>query len=231
VAVAEDADDRVTGLLREVAGSDARVDGVVRLTTGDGLLVHVLVPALPLLRARHPGLDLELLGATRPLDLARREADLAVRLFRPREPGLVAKRLAPLSYGLYAAPDYLARVGAPRRAADLVEHHLVGFDDSLAATPEMRWLGRLAPKARFVVRASTASVVVAACRAGVGIAALPDRVALAEPGVERVLPRIAPPEREAWAVFHPDLRRSARVNAVLAWVEEVLRQAPAPSRS
>jgi DNA-binding transcriptional LysR family regulator len=222
VAVAEETEDRVTRLSREVAGADARVEGVVRLTTGDGLLVHVLVPALPALRARHPALRLELLGATRALDLARREADVAVRLFRPREPGLVAKRLAPLSYGLYAAPAYLARAGAPRRAADLAAHDLVGFDDSLAGTPEMRWLARLAPAARFVVRASTTPVILAACRAGLGIAAVADVIARGEPGFTRVLPRVAPPEREAWAVLHPDLRSSARVSAVLAWLGEVL---------
>jgi DNA-binding transcriptional LysR family regulator len=222
VAAAEATDDLVTGLARELSGADARVEGTVRLTTGDGLLVHVLAPALPALRARHPALRLELLAATRPLDLARREADVAVRFFRPREPGLVAKRLAPLSYGLYAAPAYLAQKGTPRRAADLAEHDLVGFDAALASTPEMRWLARHAPEDHFVVRASTTPVILAACRAGLGIAAVADIIARGEPGIVRVLPRVAPPEREAWAVLHPDLRASARVNAVLAWLAEVL---------
>jgi DNA-binding transcriptional LysR family regulator len=230
VAVAEKADDLVTGLGREVSGADARTSGVVRLTTGDGLLVHVLAPALPALRARHPGLRLELLASTRPLDLARREADLAVRFFRPREPGLVAKRLAPLSYGLYAAPAYLARAGEPRRAADLGAHDLVGFDASLAATPEMRWFARHAPEDRFVVRASTTPVVLAACRAGLGVAAVAEIIARGEPGIVRILPRAALPEREAWAVLHPDLRGSARVGAVLEWLGETLAGAPERAR-
>ncbi|MFT3775518.1 MAG: LysR family transcriptional regulator [Minicystis sp.] len=222
VAVAERADDLVNGLVREVRGADAHTDGVLRLTTGDGLFVHVLAPALPALRARHPGLRLEFLAATRPLDLARREADLAVRLFRPREPGLVAKRLAPLPYGLYAAPAYLDRAGAPRRLADLAAHDLIGFEPSLAGTPEMRWLSRHAPEERFVIRASTTPVVLAACRAGLGIAAVAEVIARGEPGIVRVLPRAALPVREAWAVLHPDLRGSARVQAVLTWLGEVL---------
>ncbi|APR81631.1 Transcriptional regulator, LysR family protein [Minicystis rosea] len=221
VAVAEEADARVTGLSREISGADARVAGTVRLTAGEGILVHVLAPALPALAARHPELRLELIASTRPLDLARREADLAVRLFRPREPGLVTKKLAPLAYGLYAAPAYLARRGEPRRTADLDAHDLIGFDAALSGTPEMRWLARHAPEGRFAVRASTTPVLLAACRAGLGILAVAEIIARGEPGIVRVLPRVTPPEREAWAVLHPDLRGAARVSAVLAWLDDV----------
>lgn len=225
-ALAERTDEGVTALEREVGGFDARVEGSVRLTTGDGLLAGVLIPALPALLARHPGLRLELLAGTRAYDLTRREADIAVRLFRPREPALVAMRLTPIPYGLYAAPAYLARRGSPARASELAAHDLLGFDASLERTPEMRWLLARAPEARFVVRCSTTPALLAACRAGLGIVACATRIADAEPGIARVLPRAKLPTREAWAVYHPDLRGSARIAAVLEWLAEVLRAPP-----
>lgn len=227
VALAERTDEGVTALEREVGGADARVEGPVRLTAGDGLLVNVLVPALPGLLARHPGLRLELFAGTRAYDLARREADVAVRLFRPREPSLIATRLAQVGYGLYAAPAYLGRRGAPARAADLAGHDLLGFDASLDRTPEMRWLRARAGEDRFVLRCSTTPALVAACRAGLGIMACAARIAAAEPGLARVLPRVALPAREVWAVYHPDLRGSARVGAVLDWLAATLRAAEA----
>jgi DNA-binding transcriptional LysR family regulator len=227
IAIAERTEDGVTDLARAVGGADARIEGTVRLTAGDGMLANVLVPALPVLLARHPGLRLELLAATRAYDLARREADLAVRLFRPREPALVTRRLADLPYGLYASPSYVARRGAPLRVSDLEKHDLLGFDASLERTPEMRWLLDRVPEDRFVARCSTTPVLVAACRAGLGIMACATPIAASEPELVRVLPRAALPAREAWAVYHPDLRSSARVGAVLAWLSETLAAAPA----
>jgi len=215
-------EDAVSELERELSGADARVEGVVRVTSGDGVIVHALAPALPLLRARYPALRVALLAATRALDLERGEADLAVRLYRPREPGLVARRVGVLRYGLYAAPAYLARAGTPRTAAELARHDLVGFDEPLAATPEMRWLGRHAPEDRCVVTASTIPAVLAACRAGMGIAAVAERFAQDDPGLVRLLPRADLPAREAWLVLHPDLRRTARFAAVSEWIGAAL---------
>jgi DNA-binding transcriptional LysR family regulator len=208
---------------REVAGADTRLEGRVRVTSGEGVLARVLAPALPGLRARHPGLRVELIAASRALDLLHGEADLAVRLFRPREPGLVARRLTSLSYGLFAAPSYLARAGAPRNASELAGHDVLGFDASLEPTPEMRWLARHVPPAAMRFRTSSTVVLLAACEAGAGIAALPERLT-AGLGLARVLPRADLPDREAWLVMHPDLRRTARIVAVSAWIGETLRQ-------
>jgi DNA-binding transcriptional LysR family regulator len=216
----------VGALERSVARAEEQVEGTVRVTSSDGLLVHALAPALPALLARHPRLQLELLGSTRPLDLLRGEAELAVRLFRPRERGLVARRAGSLSYGLFASPAYLASAGAPRSLADLAGHAVVGYDASLAATPEMRWLARNAPAAMVRVRASGLPVLLAACRAAAGVALVPTRFAACDPLLERVLPRVPLFTREAWLLMHPDLRRSAPVAAVAAWVVETLASEP-----
>lgn len=219
-------EEAVAAMERELAGLDARVEGVVRVTSGEAVIVHALSPALPLLRAAHPLLRVELVGTSRSLDLARGEADLAVRLFRPREPGLVTRRVAVLRYGLYAAPSYLARAGTPRGAAELRQHDVIGLDVDLESTPEMRWLSRHVPEESFRIRASTVTAVVAACRAGMGIAAVAERFVERDPNLVRILPGLAPPTREAWLVLHPDLRRTARVVAVSKWIGEALAAPP-----
>lgn len=202
---------------REIRGTDARLTGAVRVTAGDGLVHYVLVPALAELRRTHPGISVELRADTRSLDLSRREADVAVRLSRPREPSLVARRLGAMRFGLYAGRAYLARRGAPRTAGDLADHDFVGFEASLDDLPQVRWLRRAVPAVRWAVRASTTTAQVLACAEGLGVALLPT-FAAADARLVPLLPRLACPSREAWIVVHEDVRRNARVEAVIAWL-------------
>jgi len=203
---------------RELGGADARVHGSVRLTASDGLLHAVVLPALDGLRRAHPGLVLELRADTRELDLSRREADVALRLVRPKQPSLVAVRLGAMRMGLYASRSYLARRGTPRSAGDLAEHDFIGFDASLDDVPHVRWLRRLVRAPRWVVRATTVTPQVLACAEGAGLALLGTVVAAREPRLLPVLQSLAPRPRDVWGVVHQDLRRSARVVAVLDWL-------------
>ncbi|HZI11368.1 MAG TPA: LysR substrate-binding domain-containing protein [Myxococcus sp.] len=98
---------------RELTGADTRVSGPVRLTAGDGLATYVLAPRLHTLQQAHPELRVELRAGNLALDLSRREADVAVRLFRPREQSLVARRLAPFVFNVYGTEPYFARRGRP----------------------------------------------------------------------------------------------------------------------
>jgi DNA-binding transcriptional LysR family regulator len=208
---------------RELAGADARPTGTVKITSGDGFALFVLAHALPAFLAAHPGLQVELRPDVRALDLTRGEADVAVRNFRPRERSLVAKKLGDEHYGLYAAPGYLARRGTPRTAHDLSAHDLVTYDAALDRSELARWLRELAPGARLAVRASTTTAVMAACAAGAGIAPVIAEYVRGDPRFVRVLPRVASPTNEIWGVTHPDLRSSARVAAVMGWLERLVR--------
>lgn len=205
---------------RELAGQDQRVAGPVRVTAGDGLVDHVLVPGLVDLLRRHPGLVVALGSDTRTLNLSRREADIAVRFGRSKDPALVERRLGAVRFGLYAAPDYLTRRGTPESPKDLVEHTFVGFDGSFDEVPQVAWLHRLVPDPGYAVRTNTTGAQLAACHAGLGLALLPTYVA--SPSLVRVLPRTAPPTRELFAVIHGDMRRHARVKLVIAWLVDRL---------
>jgi len=218
LARAERAEAEILAAEREIGGADARVSGTVRVTAGDGIVHYVVVPALAELRRAHPGITIELRADTRSLDLSRREADVAIRLARPTEPALVARRFGATRFGLYASHAYLERRGTPRTAADLAGHDLVGFDASLDHLPQVRWLRTTIPAPRWAVRATTTTAQALACADGAGIALLGTFVAPCDQRLVAVLPSLKPPARDAWLVVHEDMKKSARVVAVLEWL-------------
>ncbi|QRK08292.1 LysR family transcriptional regulator [Archangium violaceum] len=226
-AHAERVEAEVLASERELTGEDQRVAGPVRLTSGDGLAVYVLTPRLLELRAKHPDLEVELRADPRVLDLSRREADVAVRAFRPREPSLLARRLVPFPFRVYGSEPYFARRGRPSSLRDLSQHDWVVPDAAQESSPHEVWRRRNASGGRIVVRTSATTLLMTACAEGHGLAMVPELLAAREPRLVPVLPRATGlPTGELWAVTHPDLRHSARVNAVLEWLVRVL----APSR-
>jgi len=225
---AERVESEVMEAERALSGADARPTGSVLLTTGDGFAALVIAPALPAFLAAHPGLTLEIRAEARALDLTRGEADVAVRLFRPRERSLVARRLGLERYALFAAPSYLARRGTPRHARDLARHDLILYDRNFDRMRTQAWLRQTAPGARVAVRTSTTTTMHAACAAGAGVALLTASTVRGDPAFAPVLPSLHPPPNEIWAVTHPDLRSTARVAAVLRWLEELVLASEGP---
>lgn len=211
----------VLALSRHADARDQALNGEVRLTTTPLLAVHLLAPALPLLRQRHPGLVLEIAADQRNFDLTRREADLAVRLGRPRDYGLVTRRLAELAYGLYSLESSVA---AARGRPDFGRDPFLGFDDSQASTAQERWLGQHGPERKVVFRSNSTAALHAAARRGVGVVLLPCFLGDADASLRR-LEAPAPLESEVWLLVHRDLRRTPRVRAVIEWLDELVSQA------
>lgn len=208
---------------RLARGESTRVSGAVRITAGDGLTNYVLIPTLPLLRARHPELLVHWASDLRVLDLVRREADVAVRLVRPSSPGLVARRLAPLRLGIFAGKSYLRDRSPPRTLRALAAHDWIAPPETSSKQPPFAWLRRHLPRARVVLRTTTTSTLVEACAAGAGLALLYERIGQNDARLEQVLPQhptIA--ARDAWLVYHEDDRTSARVQAVVSWIRGVM---------
>jgi DNA-binding transcriptional LysR family regulator len=220
-ALAGQVESDVLALARHADARDRAVSGTVRLTTPSHLASHLFVPALGALRQRHPGLLLELAADQRNFDLSRREADLAVRMGRPRDSGLVTRKLSEVAYGLYASAGY--REGR-RGPVDLAEDHFLTFDDSLSGTPQERWLARTAPGCRVAFRCNSTFALMSAARQGLGVAMLPCFLAAQEPALRR-LDGPEPPPHEMWMLVHGDLRRAPRVRAVLEWIDAVVAEA------
>jgi DNA-binding transcriptional LysR family regulator len=200
--------------LLAISGRDTALAGLVRITATEGLGVHWLTPALVEFQRAHPAIEIQLLLQTQVLNLLQREADIAVRLSRPLQADLVARKVGELAFALYASRDYLERHGRPTSPDDLAQHRCVAFDEATSwhSGPGAS-LQRVLSAATVAFRANSGQAQLAAIRAGCGVGAAVCFLAERHPELEQVLPgsEIA---LELWLITHPALRRSARMRAV-----------------
>jgi DNA-binding transcriptional LysR family regulator len=181
---------------------------------------------LPELQAQHPTLTVEVLTGNASLDLMRREADLAIRFTATTEADLICKRLCDAGWSLYASKAYLERAGSPGTPADLAGHDIIGFDETMAASPGAIWLDEHKAGAHVVVRCNSLVASLNAGIAGMGVAVLPCFLGEAEPGLRRLTDAVLA-TRAIWVVFHPDVAQIRRVRTVIDFVSTIVtREAP-----
>jgi DNA-binding transcriptional LysR family regulator len=210
---------------REITGDDQRLAGRLVVTASETLAYRVLPDLLARFRERHPGIRLELVIDNRQLDLARREADVALRSTRPAEPDLFGRKLADILWSVYGAERYLAGRCAPDSIAALGAHDFIGWDEG-ADVNAAAWLGAAIPESAVVYRSSSLVNQLSAAQVGIGLAVLPCYLADAEEGLRRLLPPIPALTRELWLITHVDLRHTARVRAFFQHVGDALEQRP-----
>lgn len=220
---AERMENEAIALDRDVIGADQRTEGTVHLTGTEMLVTRFIMPHLPRFHARYPEISLDLECTTRPVSLARREADIALRLSRPHEENVVTRRLASVPLSLYAAPSYIERHGLPRDPdLSLAGHRMILFADSRAFAVENDWLLERLDGGSIVLRSDSVSSIYSATVAGVGIALLPVAAARHDPSLQAIATSTSPPPRIIWQAVHADLQRSARVRAVLDFLGEIV---------
>jgi DNA-binding transcriptional LysR family regulator len=210
-------EENVLAMARHVDARDSELHGTARLTTVPHLATYLLPPALPALHQRHPGLILEVVADERPFNLSRREADLALRVGRPRDSGLVARRLSELAYAFFAAASTDA---GRRRAVDLRADAFL-CEEGIGNLPHERWLDEVAPARRIVYRSNSTTALLAAARQGLGVVLLPCYIADADPGLRRLEGPVPDPQ-EIWLLVHGDLRRTPRIRAVIDWLGDLI---------
>jgi DNA-binding transcriptional LysR family regulator len=209
------------GIDRDLAGRESRLSGSVRLTAPDAFSSRVLTPLLADFCRRHPEITIELVADNRTLSLSKREADLALRLARPKQPLLFTRQVTEVGSALYAARSYLARHGEQRHPG-FAGDHFIGFDESFQPDLEVSWLSRHAREARVVYRANSTHAQLAAAAAGLGIALLPCYLADGLVELTQILPPAQVVMRSLWMVVHRDLRRAARIRAISEFLMEAL---------
>lgn len=203
---------------RAIQGMTA-LSGTVRLSVPPALGSMFL---MPLLAQRHQdwhGIELDLVGEIRSANLHRRDADLALRLSRPEQPGLLARRLGSAGYGLYGTSDW-------RRTAQSKRHYL-GYGEALQGGPHHEWLAQcMQGEARCVLLASDFAILQQACRNGLGLAILPHFAARHDPALvafDCPVPA-AVMQRDIWLTVHPDLRRSPRVQRIAELLAQMVQE-------
>ena len=175
-------------LTRTASGEAAADRGVVRVTASEVIGCEVLPPILAGFHAEHPGIAIELALTNRNEDLARRDADIAVRMVRPTQSGLVARSIGAARIGVYAHRDYLARFGEPRSLADLASHCVIGFDRDNRSFRSAGDFARGLTREDFGFRCDSDLVQLAALRAGVGVGGCQENIARRTSELVAVLP-------------------------------------------
>lgn len=198
--------------LRRTASGGAKADrGTVRVTASEMIGCEVLPPLLASFRDSHPGITLELALNNRNEDLLRRDADIAVRMVRPRQKSLVARRVGKSAIGFYAHRNYAEKYGLPKQIADLEKHCLIGFDRDDLALRSLGKLPRPVTRDNFGFRCDSDPAQFAALKAGVGIGGCQHNIARRFPELVPVLARAIRFELEVWVAMHEDMRSTGRV--------------------
>ena len=210
-------------LERIVAGRDALLTGSVRVTTTEGLAYQLVAPAIATLRNAHPELRVDLIAGVRSLDIARREADLAVRFARPSASDLVCRKLGDVAFSLYASKRYLASKGVPKQGQGLAGFDLITFTGAPAAMSPF-FMGEPLEGARIALRCDNPLIQLRAAATQGGIAEAACFLGDTTPDLVRVWPDKAPARRVAWLIMHQDMRRAARIRAVSSAITEAFRR-------
>ncbi|HEY0919380.1 LysR family transcriptional regulator [Devosia sp.] len=195
-------------------GSSAALAGSVRITASTVMSHYVLPPLLGELRRSLPGIALELVPSDSAENLLLREADIAVRMFRPTQLELIARKLGEIPIVACAHESYLARRGAPQAAGDLLHHDLVGFDRSDLIIGTARRMGFELRRSDFVLRTDSQTAMWELLKAGLGIGFAQAGLVREAPGMQVVLPGFAVPPLEVWLATHRELFTSRRIRAI-----------------
>jgi DNA-binding transcriptional LysR family regulator len=223
VAHAEGMADAAEAFIRAASGEAERAEGVVRVTASLFVGAEVLPSILTEFRARNPQIAIELALSDRNEDLLRRHADIAVRMVRPRQSALIARKIGVVPIGLFAHRRYLKAHGAPRSVAELSRHALIGFDRDDGALRNLAAPLALPGREAFAFRSDNDLAQLAALRAGFGIGGCQVAIARRDPDLVPVLPDEIGLALEMWLAMHEDLRGSRRVALLFAHLASALK--------
>lgn len=221
LANAERMEDEALAFERALAGQETQLEGLIRTSSSDWFGVHVLAPLYARFQQRHSNVAIELTTESRMLNLARREADLVFRIRPFEESDVVQRRLMTINYALYGADGLIH----PKRG-DGAGVPLITMDNAFGDMPDVRWLRRMLPNARIVMRSNNRDAQAALCTAGSGWAVLPRAIGERLQGVVRADIGEEPPSREMFVGYHQDLRRLVRLRRL---VDFIIGELDAPS--
>ena len=209
-------------LARALAGQRDRVTGTVRITTSAVAGSYLLPRVIAALNAQEPGIQIELAVSNELSNLLRREADIAVRMVRPAQASLIARKLGELPIAVAAHRSYLQRAGTPRQPADLMQHRLIGYDRDEAIVRGCAKLGMPIAREQFVLRTDDQLAYGRLVAAGAGIGFVARYNLRHWPGVVELLPMLQIPPLPCWLAVHREIRGSALVRRVYDFLAEAL---------
>jgi DNA-binding transcriptional LysR family regulator len=196
------------------AGQSQSLEGTVRITASVFASHHLLPPILARIRAAEPAIQLDLVPSDATENLLFREADIAVRMYRPTQLDVITRHITDLDLGVFAARSYLERAGRPRKPNDILEHDLVGYDRNDLIVHTMSAMGWRVSRDDFAVRCDNQATYWELVRAGCGIGFSQAGVGRMEPDVEELDIGVRIPPLPVWLAAHQAMRQTPRVRRV-----------------
>ena len=203
-------------------GSSAELAGSVRLTASTVTSHYVLPPMLRVLRGEFPSVALELVPSDSAENLLLREADIAVRMFRPTQLELISRKLGEIPIVACAHQDYLAARGTPHDIADLVGHDLIGLDRSTLMIDGARAMGFPLTRDNFVIRCDDQTALWELVKGGLGITFAQAGLVAETSGLVAILPQFRIPPLQVWLTTHRELFTSRRIRAIYDRLADLL---------
>ncbi len=206
---------------QEISGSNERVAGNVRVTSVPMIVNHVLVSSLTRIVGEHPRLHIELIADSTDLSLMQREADIAVRLARPRsDMRAISQRIGSLKYAVYAAREICADANDPRLP-------WITYESRMSELPQAGWIAANAPSDAADaprVFVNDAETILQCLKNGIGKSLVPVALGDRDPDLVRLRTERDLPEREIWLLVHPDLRDLRRIRLTTKWIKTSIRR-------
>jgi DNA-binding transcriptional LysR family regulator len=233
-AVAERMEREAAALAASVAASQRMLSGSVRLSTAETLANLLVAPCLQAFQKAHPGVCVELDASDRRVDVARGEADVALRAgSRPEGNGIVARRLPDNDWTIYCSRAYAEEHGCPAGPEAIAAHAVVALGGSMAQTPASQWLVERAAGANVRVRCNSLTSLLSSVRAGLGLGALPCILGDGEADLVRCFAPLPELRSEMWLIVRAELRSAPHVRALTDFlaahvISQRPRLAPAP---
>ena len=211
---------------RQVSGLSEALDGDVRISVNEIVGIYLLPPAIAAFRQQHPGVHIEIVISNQVSSLNKREADIALRMFRPTQPNLITRRLPNLELAFYAHHEYFEQYGRPSNIDERLQHTIIGFDESMDFIDGAASLGYTFVRDHFALRTDHLSAQINLARAGAGIIATHVSLAKQYPELERILDWIPLPALEFWIVCHSDVQYNARIRELMQFLSHWFKSDP-----
>src|SRR5450631_60039 len=212
-------EEAVTSLERHLVAANDAPSGSVRVTCSESIGYRLTrSPLLDDFHKRYPGLRVELIMSDHFLDIAKGEADVAIRAGVPNEESLVGRKIADVPWALYCSRGYLARYGRVERTEDIDRHAVIEFDGDIRDHHAAQWLRSVAPHATVVARSNTVPGLLMTVKSGAGLAPLPVPLAVRETELVCVLGPVPGLFSQIFLLTHPDLRQMPRVRAFFDFI-------------
>lgn len=215
--------DAAARLSMSAYGQNDSMAGPVVVSASDVYAGLLLPPIVARIRAEEPSISIEIVAANDASDLLRREADIAIRNFRPKEPDLVARKIRDADARLFGTPDYLSTLGRIDKPADLANAGIIGLSDVDMYVAALNTLGLGVTADNISLRCDNFLVMWSMVTQGLGLGMIDDRIGDGDPAVVRALPGLAPLSFPVWLVAHREIHNSPRLRFVFDALAEGLK--------